>query len=145
MPLKKGKGTKMYNTARVKFKHFNDQYGHLVPIESCVDTPFTVKRVYYIFGVEPTMSRGHHAHRRLHQVLICLNGSLKIKLKTPDEEEIVELKNPAEGLYLGPMIWREMFDFSEGAILLVLASDSFNEDDYIRNYDFYLQEAKRFF
>lgn len=81
----------------------------------------------------------------LHQVLLCLNGEVKIKLKTPFEEEVIQLKNDSRGLYIGPMIWREMYDFSENAVLLVLASDNYSEDDYIRNYDFYLDEANKLF
>ena len=81
----------------------------------------------------------------MHQVLLCLNGEVKIKLKTPFEEEVIQLKNDSRGLYIGPMIWREMYDFSENAVLLVLASDNYSEDDYIRNYDFYLDEANKLF
>ena len=87
------------------------------------------------------ITRGFHAHRKLHQVLICLNGSVKIKVKTPKEETEFILDNSSVGLYIGPYIWREMYNFSEGAVLLVLASDYYNEADYIRNIDFYMQEA----
>ncbi|MBU2699049.1 dTDP-4-dehydrorhamnose 3 [Sporomusaceae bacterium BoRhaA] len=133
----------MYNCSLIKFKDITDKYGHLTPIESKIDIPFEVKRIYYITKVEQGTTRGFHSHRKLHQVLICLNGSVKIKIKNPNEEEIIELNDPSIGLYIGPYVWREMFDFTEGNVLLVLASEYYDEDDYIRNYDFYLEEAKK--
>lgn len=133
----------MFNCALIKFKEVRDKYGHLTPIEEKVDIPFEIKRVYYITKVEQGVERGFHSHRKLHQVLICLNGSVKIRLKNPDCQEVVELNNPSLGLYIGPYVWREMFDFSEESVLLVLASDYYDEDDYIRNYDFYLEEVKK--
>lgn len=135
----------MYNTGLMKLKDITDKYGHLTPIEGRKDIPFDIRRVYYITGVELNVTRGFHSHRALHQLLICVNGSVKIRLKTPKEEEIVELNNPAEGLYIGPMIWREMFDFSPGSVLLVLASEQYDEQDYIRNYDMYCDEANKIF
>lgn len=135
----------MYNCSLIKFKDIIDKYGHLTPIESKLDIPFEIKRIYYITNVEQGVIRGFHSHRKLHQVLICLNGSVKIKTKNPNEEEINELNDPSIGLYIGPYVWREMFDFSEGSVLLVLASEYYDEDDYIRNYDFYLDEAMRIY
>lgn len=132
----------MFNCALIKFKEIRDKYGHLTPIEEKIDIPFEIKRVYYISKVGEGIERGFHSHRKLHQVLICLNGSVKIRLKNPEYQEVVELNDPTLGLYIGPYVWHEMYDFSEGSILLVLASDYYDEDDYIRNYDFYLEEAK---
>lgn len=131
----------MYNCSLFKFLNITDKYGNLTPVEELVDIPFNIKRVYYITKVAKDITRGFHAHRKLHQVLICLNGSVNIKVKTPREEAEFILDNPSVGLYIGPYIWREMYNFSEGAVLLVLASDYYHEDDYIRNFDFYLQEA----
>jgi len=131
----------MYNCSLLKFININSKYGDLTPIEEMVDIPFDIKRIYYISKVPQNITRGFHAHRKLHQVLICLNGSVKIKVKTPKEETEFILDNSSVGLYIGPYIWREMYNFSEGAVLLVLASDYYNEDDYIRNIDFYMQEA----
>lgn len=135
----------MYNCSLIKFRDITDKYGHLTPIESKIDTPFEVKRIYYITKVEQGITRGYHSHRKLHQVLICLNGSIKIRVKNPKEEEVIELNDSSVGLYIGPLIWREMFDFTEGSVLLVLASEYYDENDYIRNYDFYLEEAKKRF
>ena len=135
----------MFNTGLLKFKDITDKYGHLTPIECKIDIPFEIKRVYYITRVEQGITRGFHSHRKLHQVLICLNGSIKVRVKNPNEEEVVELSDPSVGLYIGPLIWREMFDFTEGSVLLVLASENYDEKDYIRNFDFYMEEAKKFF
>lgn len=135
----------MYNCSLIKFKDITDKYGHLTPIESKIDIPFEIKRVYYITKVEQGVTRGFHSHRKLHQVLICLNGSIKIRVKNPNDEEVIELNDASVGLYIGPHVWREMFDFTEGSVLLVLASEYYNEDDYIRNYDFYLKEAKKIY
>ncbi len=131
----------MYNCSLFKFLNIGSKYGNLTPIEGLVDIPFDIKRIYYITKVPQDISRGFHAHRKLHQVLICLNGSVKIKVKSPKEEAEFTLDDSSVGLYIGPYIWREMYDFSEGAVLLVLASDYYNEDDYIRNIDFYIKEA----
>lgn len=133
----------MYNCSLLKFTNINSKYGDLTPIEEMVDIPFDIKRIYYITKVPYGIERGFHAHRKLHQVLICLNGSVKIKVKNPKEETEFLLDNTSVGLYIGPYIWREMHDFSEGAVLLVLASDYYNENDYIRNIDFYMQEADK--
>lgn len=135
----------MFNTGIMKFKKITDKYGNLTPIESNIDIPFKIKRIYYISNVEQGVVRGYHSHRKLHQILICLNGSVKIRLKNPDSEEIIELNDSSIGLYIGPYVWREMYDFTEGSVLLVLASEYYDENDYIRNYDFYLEEAKKRF
>lgn len=135
----------MYNVSMVKFKMVSDKYGRLVPVESGGEIPFDIKRIYYISDVPKGTRRGFHAHKSLHQVLICVKGSLKLLVKTPHEEQVFKLDKPSEGLYIGPMVWREMYDFSEDAVLLVLASEHYNEDDYERNYDMYLEIAKPYF
>lgn len=133
------------NCHKISFKHFDDERGSLSAIESRKDIPFDIKRIYYITSVPSDIVRGFHSHRELEQVLLCLNGSVKIRTKTPYEEEVILLDNPAEGLYIGHMVWREMFDFSEGAVLLVLASEYYTENDYIRSYEDYEKEATVYF
>ena len=122
-----------------KYDVHSDKWGKLVALEGNDTIPFNIKRVYYIYGVEEGVRRGFHSHKKLHQVLICVHGSVKILLKTPKKEEIVTLDKANEGLYIGPNIWREMYDFSPDAVLLVLASAHYNENDYIRNYDDYVK------
>lgn len=135
----------MYNVSLIKFKCIKDKYGILTPIEENIDIPFKMKRIYYITEVGKEVMRGFHSHKKLHQVLVCINGSVKIKTKNPNEEEIIELNNSSVGLYIGPHVWREMFDFSPGCVLLVIASDYYNQDDYIRNYDFYLEDVAKIY
>ena len=135
----------MKNVYAVDFKANVSNYGNLVPLETNQTVPFSVKRVYYIYGVPNEMRRGFHAHIGLHQMLICVHGSVKILTKTPFEEEIITLDSPTTGLYIGPMIWREMFDFTEDAVLLVLASEHYNEADYIRDYEKFEVMAKEYF
>lgn len=133
------------NTRMLYFPMYNDKYGKLVPIETMGNIPFKVRRVYYIYEVEEGTRRGFHSHRQLEQALICVHGSVKILVKTPTEEEVVCLDDPQKALWIGPMVWREMFDFSEGAVLLVLASEHYTESDYIRDYVKYEKEAKKWF
>lgn len=124
------------------FKINLDNYGSLVPIESKYDAPFDIKRIYYIYDVKNNVRRGFHAHKKLEQVLICIHGSVKILVKNYTEEKIIKLDKPTKGLYIGPVTWREMYDFSDDAVLLVLASEHYNIEDYIRNYDDFLNIAR---
>ncbi len=135
----------MLNCALIKMKRYSDEYGNLTPIESGIDVPFQIKRIYYIYGVDPQVTRGFHSHKQLHQLLLCVNGTVKIRLKNPNEEEIVTLNDPSVGLYIGPNIWREMFEFSPQSVLLVLASDHYNVSDYERNFTDYSNNAKQYF
>lgn len=135
----------MINVNKIQFKDNTDRYGHLTPIEGGRDIPFAIRRVYYISGVEEGVRRGFHSHRKLKQILICVHGKVKILVKTPEEEEVITLDSASQGLYIAEMVWREMYDFEDGAVLLVLASDHYSEDDYIRDYKQYEQEAKDFF
>lgn len=141
----RGEGTDMLNCSLFKFRDITDGSGHLTAIEGASDIPFDIRRVYYITRVETGVTRGFHSHRRLHQVLLCLNGSVQIRLKNPQEEEVILLSDPSVGLYIGPNVWREMYDFAEGSVLLVLASDHYSEDDYVRDYELYLKEAGRIY
>lgn len=133
------------NTRMVDFKEHGGEYGSLVAVEAEKDIPFQVKRVYYIYDVEEDCRRGFHSHNDLEQVLICLHGSVKILIKTPFEEETIELNSRNRGLYIGPMVWREMFDWQDEAVLLVLASKYYSEKDYIRDYNEYENTARKFF
>ena len=126
-----------------KYNVHRDKWGKLVALEGNGEIPFNIKRVYYIYGVEEGVRRGFHSHKKLQQILICVHGSVKILLKTPKKEEIVTLDKANEGLYIGPNVWREMYDFSSDAVLLVLASAHYNESDYIRDYDEYLKYFER--
>ena len=127
---------------KYNFPPHGDDRGQLVAVETLKDIPFEVKRVYYIYDTQPGVRRGFHAHRELEQVLICVHGSCKIHLDNGTDTAEVLLDKPSEGLYISNDMWREMYDFSDGAVLLVLASRHYDESDYIRNYDVFLQTVK---
>lgn len=121
------------------FQQHGDERGQLVALEENKDIPFEIKRVYYMYDTVEGVSRGHHAHKSLEQILICIHGSCKILLDNGKEKNIVPLERPYEGLYVSNAMWREMYDFSPDAVLMVLASDYYREEDYIRNYDEFLK------
>ncbi|MDR2250908.1 WxcM-like domain-containing protein [Acinetobacter sp.] len=121
---------------------FGDERGGLVAIESNQSIPFDVKRLYYIFNTSQK-PRGFHAHIDLKQVAICLKGSCRFILDNGSTKEEVVLDNPTQGLVIEGLIWREMHDFSEDCVLLVLASEHFTEQDYIRNYDEFLRVVNK--
>lgn len=121
---------------------FGDERGGLVAIESEQSIPFEVKRLYYIFNTA-NKPRGFHAHIDLKQVAICLKGSCRFILDDGQHKEEVVLDSPTQGLIIEGLVWREMHDFSEDCVLLVLASEHFTEDDYIRDYDDFLKVVNR--
>lgn len=125
--------------SKFNFPPHGDERGQLIAIETLKDIPFEVKRVYYIFDTKEGVRRGFHAHKSLQQILICVHGSCKIHLDNGAEKEEVLLDSPETGLYITSDTWREMYDFSPDAVLLVLASEHYTESDYIRNYDEFLK------
>lgn len=124
---------------KYEFQPHGDSRGQLVAIEELKDVPFDIKRVYYMYDTTEGVARGHHAHKALEQILICVHGSCKILLDDGEEKTIVPLEKPNEGLYVSNVMWREMYDFEPGTVLLVLASELYDESDYIRNYDEFLK------
>lgn len=121
------------------FQQHGDERGQLVALEENKDIPFDVKRVYYMYDTLEGVRRGFHAHKCLEQILICIHGSCKILLDNGTEKETVILNKPYEGLYVSNDMWREMYDFSSDAVLMVLASEYYDECDYIRDYDEFLK------
>lgn len=121
------------------FPPHGDDRGQLVAIEAMKDLPFEVRRVYYIYDTLPGVRRGFHAHKCLEQILICIHGSCKIHLDNGIDIAEVLLDKPNEGLYIANNMWREMYDFSDGAVLLVLASEYYDEKDYIRDYNAFIK------
>jgi dTDP-4-dehydrorhamnose 3,5-epimerase-like enzyme len=118
-----------------------DDRGSLIAIEEQVNIPFAIKRVYYKFDTLEGVRRGFHAHKDLKQVAIVLKGSCKFLLDDGKERTEILLNNPAQGLCIESMIWREMFDFSADCILMVLADKLYDEPDYIRDYNQFLIAA----
>jgi dTDP-4-dehydrorhamnose 3,5-epimerase-like enzyme len=122
----------------IDFDILGDARGSLISLEQYKNIPFVVLRVYYIFDTKKGVSRGFHAHRHLEQVVVCVKGSCRFILDNGEMKEELLLHSPKQGLYIGHNLWREMHDFSEDCVLLVLASDYYHEGDYIRDYDDFL-------
>lgn len=125
----------------IDFPALGDERGSLVALEAEKSVPFVIKRVYYIFGTKAGVSRGFHAHKKLQQVAICITGSCRMILDDGQQRNEVLLNSPNKGLVIGDLVWREMHDFSEDCVLLVLASEHYDESDYIRNYDDFIHQV----
>ncbi len=119
----------------------NDHRGSLVAVESSETISFEIRRVYYLYGIKPGAARGFHAHEKLQQVAICLKGKCRLVLDDGIVREEAWLDSPSKGLFIKELVWREMYDFSEDCVLLVLASDHYDEADYIRDYKEFLAKA----
>jgi dTDP-4-dehydrorhamnose 3,5-epimerase-like enzyme len=127
----------------VEFPPLGDERGSLVALEGNSTVPFDIIRVYYIFGTQPGVARGFHAHENLKQVAVCVTGKCRMVLDNGKERSEVWLDSPTKGLLIDDLIWREMHDFSENCVLLVLASEHYDEGDYIRNYQEFLEVVKQ--
>ena len=120
----------------LEFVQKGDDRGHLVVVEGDIDIPFEIKRVFYIYGSDSDVIRGQHANRKTEFVLINVSGSSKVKVDDGRGNEIVyQLNRPHTGIYLPTMIWKDMYDFSEDSVLLCLASEHYDAEEYIRDYD----------
>lgn len=119
----------------IDFPALGDERGSLVALEAEKTVPFPIKRVYYIFGTNAGVSRGFHAHKKLQQVALCITGKCRMILDDGRQRNEVWLDSPNKGLIIEDLVWREMHDFSEDCVLLVLASENYDEADYIRDYD----------
>lgn len=127
---------------RFKAQQHGDARGQLVALEETKEIPFQIKRVYYIYDTLADVRRGFHAHKKLKQLLICVHGSCKVLLDDGTDKEIVTLDKPYEGIFIQSNMWREMYDFSPDAVLLVLASENYDESDYIRDYSKFLEYVR---
>jgi len=123
----------------IDFKYLGDDRGSLVALEGNRSVPFDIKRVYYIFGTKEGVSRGFHAHRNLKQVAVCVTGSCRFVLDSGKKKEDVILENALKGLLVDNFIWHEMYDFSPDCVVMVLASEYYDESDYIRDYQEFLE------
>ncbi len=121
------------------FKDFGDERGKLVVIEGGEAVPFDIKRVFYIYGSDSTVVRGQHANKKSEFVLINVAGKSKVKITDGKESMVVELDKPMMGVYLPPMIWKDMYDFSEDSVLLCLASTHYDGEEYVRKYEDFLK------
>jgi hypothetical protein len=118
-----------------------DARGNLSFIEGGNHVPFNIQRVYYLYDVPGGSTRGGHAHKGLHQLLIAVSGSFDVTLDDGRDKKLIHLNRPYKGLYISPMIWRELDNFSSGSVCMVLASSNYNEDDYYRDYKEFAQAS----
>lgn len=130
------------NYSILDFNVMGDNRGSLISLEENKNIPFDIKRVYYIFDTAKDVVRGNHSHQRIEQVIVCVKGSCKFMLDDGKEKQEVHLSSPCTGLYIGQNIWRQFSDFSEDCVLMVLASEFYDEKEYIRNYDEFLKTVE---
>lgn len=123
-------------------KHHSDRKGNISVVQNGVTVPFDVKRVYYLYDVPGGESRGAHAHKELSQLIVAASGSFRVILDDGRAKRTFFLNRPYQGLYLKPGIWRDLNDFSSGAVCMVLASEKYDPEDYIREYDEFLKFRK---
>ena len=127
----------------INFKEFGDDRGKLVIVEGMESVPFEIKRIFYIYDSDFDVVRGQHANRESEFVLINVAGTSKVRICDGKEEMTIELDKPRMGVYIPKMIWKDMYGFSSDSVLLVLASTHYDADEYIRNYDEYVNEMNK--
>ena len=128
------------NTALISLQVHGDDRGSLIALENGYNLSFDVKRVYYIYGTKEGVSRGFHAHKKLKQLLIAVSGSVEIHCEMHGQKTVYLLDTPDKALVIEGMVWRTMENFSPDCVLMVLADDYYNEDDYVRDYAVFKQE-----
>ena len=126
-----------------EFNEMGDERGNLVVIEGNEDVPFEIKRIFYMYGTDGTWIRGQHANRKSDFVLVNVAGTSRVKIDDGFSTAVIELNKPRMGIYIPKMIWKEMYDFSRDSVMLVLSSQHYDADEYIRNYDDYLRAIKK--
>ena len=136
----------MFQSNQLKNHYFTKEFlihgdyrGSLVAIENQKEVPFDIKRMYYIFNTQSKIKRGCHAHQTLKQCLICVNGSCKVLIDDGVKRQTIELNHPSKGLFIEGLIWRELYDFSADAVVVVLASELYEDTSYINCYDEFRQ------
>ena len=131
------------NCRIIELPKISDPRGNLTFIEGGQHIPFDIRRVYYTYDVPGGSNRGGHAHKALHQLIIAMSGSFDVILDEGGEKKRFHLNRSYQGLYVCPMLWRELDNFSSGSVCMVLASNIYEESDYYRNYDEYLAVIRK--
>ena len=129
--------TSVYECSIIHLPKVHNQAGNLTALENNKNIPFDVRRVYYLYDVPGGAERGGHGHKKLQQFIISLSGSFDVLINDGTNKKVVRLDRPYIGLHIIPGIWRELMNFSSGAICLVLASEKYDEADYIRDFEVY--------
>ena len=125
----------IYDCCIIELNKIHNRSGNITVIEGKIDIPFAVKRIYYLYDVPGGAERGGHAHKDLQQLIVAASGCFDVVLDDGKNRKVVELNRPYYGLHIVPGIWREIINFSSGAICLVLASQKYDQEDYIRDYN----------
>lgn len=133
------KKTSVYDCTMIELSRHHREQGNISVVENGIDVPFGVKRCYYLYDVPGGESRGAHAHRALYQLIIAASGSFSVTLDDGRVKRTFVLNRPYQGLLVVPGIWRTLDDFSSGSVCLVLASEKYDQADYIRDYDEFLE------
>ena len=126
----------------LEFDKNGDHRGNLVVVEGLKDIPFEIKRIFYIYGSNKNAIRGCHANKKSEFVLINVSGTSKVKVDNGSQIEIFELNKPNKGIYIPRMVWKDMYDFSEDSILLVICSEVYDSNEYIRDKEEYYEIIK---
>ena len=126
----------------IELPKISDPRGNLTFVEAGRHIPFAIQRVYYLYDVPGGAERGGHAHKGLHQLIVAMSGSFDIHLDDGENKKTIHLNRSYNGLYVCPMIWREMDNFSSGAVCMVLASNFYDESDYYRDYNDFLKDVR---
>lgn len=133
----------MNQVRMLEFAEYGDNRGHLVIIEGEIDIPFSIKRAFYIYGSKTDVIRGQHANKKTQFVLINVAGKSKVRVRDGEGNEAIYcLNRPHTGIYLPTMVWKDMYEFSEDSVLLVLASEHYDPTEYIRDYDEFVKAIK---
>ena len=127
----------------IELPKINEPRGNLTFVESDNHIPFAIQRVYYLYDVPGGSERGGHAHKELRQLIIAMSGSFDVLLDDGDDKKVFHLNRSYVGLYVCPMIWRQLDNFSSGSVCMVLASNRYDEVDYYRDYDDFLRARQR--
>ena len=127
----------------VELPKIKDPRGNLTIIESSKNIPFDIKRVFYIYDVPTGESRGAHAHKTLQQFIVCLSGSFDVKVDDGNQKKTIHLNRPWQGVYIPPMIWAAETNFDPGSVCLLVVSDFYDESDYYRNYDEFIEALRK--
>ena len=128
-----------FDCSIIHFPKIHNRAGNITPLQNGIEVPFEVKRIYYLYDIPGGESRGAHAHRVLQQVIVAASGSFDVTIDDGINKKTIHLNRPYYGLHLLPGMWRDLSNFSSGAICLVLASERYDAQDYIRNYTDYLK------
>ena len=137
------KKSSVYDCSIIELDKHHQERGNITVVENQYTVPFDVKRVYYLYDIPGGEERGAHAHKKLQQLIIAASGSFDVILNDGNVKRRFTLNRPYQGLYVKPGIWRDLGEFSSGAVCLVLASEVYDEADYIRDYDAYLKFRSR--